>query len=141
MELIKRESQWIGNVLDNPKNLRKFSLFWGTLGGASLISVPFLTTRGPAIFIPYAILVVGYFLLIKRTATLTFAQRFKAGLASFMLASLMLYFYIILIANPNALVRIPLFGHFWRLAFMLGIGIVINAALAFLQDKFNKKLR
>ena len=139
MNIVKRNSEQLMLSLNKPEDLPKVSLLVGGLGGAVLVDVPLLTSNGPVIFIPYAALVLGYYFLVKRNSEISAFQRFAAGLGSFMLANLILYIYIITIANPGAFF-IPLSGHAWRLALMFGIGVVINGVLTFLQTRFAKKL-
>ena len=139
MNIVKRNSEQLTLSLNKPEDLPKVSLLVGGLGGAALVFVPLLTTKGPVIFIPYAALVLGYYFIVKRNSEISAFQRFAAGLGSFMLASLILYIYIITIANPRALFM-PLWGHAWRLSLLFGIGVVINGVLTFLQTRFAKKL-
>jgi hypothetical protein len=140
MNIVKRNPEQMTLALDKPENLPKVSLFVGGVSGAALIAVPFLTTNGPAIFIPYAALVIGFYMLVRNTEVGRL-QRFAAGLGSFMLASLILYLYIALIANPRFALNAPLWEHIWRLAFLLAIGVVINGVMTFLQTRSVKKLQ
>ena len=140
MQFAKRNFEQLTFALDKPENPPKISLFVGGLGGAALIAVPLLIGKAGVIFVPYAALVLGFYFLVKGNSQISALQRFVAGLASFMLASLILYFYIILVANPRFILHAPLWEHIWRLVFLLGIGTVINGVMTLLQTRFAQKL-
>jgi hypothetical protein len=98
----------------------------GLIGGLALVSVPLLGLRGPMIYVPYTILVLvlaflsGVFKFERR-------PRFEFMFTGFIVASLVLYLYIILIASRSAL-DIPLWGHAWRLGFLAIIGAIAGVA-------------
>ncbi|HEX8564380.1 MAG TPA: hypothetical protein VF648_01840 [Pyrinomonadaceae bacterium] len=138
MNLKKREVQSLSLWFNQPRNLPSLSLIYGGTFGALIITTKVLLTIAGLIFVPYAILVIGFFWLIKKTQ-ISYFHRFLAGLASFMLATLIIYFYIILVANPGAR-EMPISGHLWRIGIMLAIGIVVNGLMAYLQSRFEPKL-
>ena len=105
----------------------------GTLGGATLVLAKMFFVSGKYILIPYAILVIGTAIVLRTTRITNFTARFVAGLGGFMLASVALYAYILLVEIPrvsgNMLALSPL-GHIWRLGFLLLIGAALNLAVA-----------
>lgn len=138
MYLEKKEVQSLNLWLNKPKNLPSLSLAWGGMAGSLMILKVIVSSSGPLIFVPYAILVVGFFWLIKKTE-ISYFHRFLAGLASFMVATLIYYFYIAFFMNPNLLTA-PIWAHLWRIGMMLGIGIIVNGVLTYLQYRFEDKL-
>jgi hypothetical protein len=137
MYLEKKEVQSLSLWLNNPKNLPSLSLAWGGIAGSLMILKFIVSTSGALIFIPYAILVIGFFWLIKKTE-ISYFHRFLAGLASFMVATLIYYLYNAFFLNPNLLTA-PIWAHLWRIGMMLGIGIIVNGVLTYLQYKFADK--
>ena len=106
----------------------------GLLGGAALLAVPILGFRGPAIYVPYAGLVLTLATLAGVHREFGRWHRFELVFTGFMVASLVLYLYIILIDSPSAL-DIPLLGHAWRLGFAALVGTVLAAATAFFTER------
>ena len=106
-----------------------FTLALGILGGAALIATVSVTTRGPMIYVPYAALVVITALFLRAENVQPFMRRFALALGAFMLATLLLYVFIGLVA-AKTLSSISLGGHAWRLGSMLAIGAVLSAAVA-----------
>lgn len=106
-----------------------FSLALGLLGAGALIVTAWNTTYGPLILVPYAalILVEAVYLRIERVQT--FTRRFAMTLGAFMFATVLFYLFIGLIAAKTLFI-IPLWGHAWRLGFMLLIGSVLSLAVA-----------
>jgi hypothetical protein len=98
----------------------------GALGGLSLIVVGETTTKGEAIYWPYTILVLELVAMLGLSRGLTNRQRLLSFITGFMVASLILYAWLILWVNPAAL-SIPLAGHAWRLGFLLGIAGLLGA--------------
>ena len=82
--------------------------------------------KGEAIYQPYAVLVLALALVLWVNRDLTPRERCASFVGGFMIASLMLYAYLILWLNPSAL-GIPILGHLWRLGFLLGVGAVLGA--------------
>ena len=103
----------------------------GTLGGLALITVAAIADKGEQIYWPYAILVLALTVVLRWHRDLVPRERVILFASGFMLASLMLYLYIILWANPSAL-RIPLLGHAWRLGFLVGVGATLGAVASVL---------
>jgi hypothetical protein len=106
----------------------------GLLGGAALLAVPIFGFRGPAIYVPYTGLVLTLATLAGVHREFGRWDRFELVFTGFMVASLVLYLYIILIDSPSAL-DIPLLGHAWRLGFLASVGTVLAAATAFFTER------
>ena len=142
MNLERRETQRISVWLNKPQNMPALSLFSGSMTGALLILMVqtkfTLLANIPLVLVPYVILVLGFYWLVKRTEV-SYLHRFLAGLASFMLATIILYFYIGISVNPKFLLTIPIWAHLWRIGMMLGIAIIVNGVLTYLQYKFEDK--
>lgn len=130
-------------LLANPAFPR--ALVVGVFGGAGLVLTAVYSRRGPLIFVPYAAFLAALTLLLARYPGLAYGARFAAGLASFLVASAALYVVTGLLADhsrqrlvaegrlPETALcyRLSLWGHAWRLGFLVGIGSVVCAGLAF----------
>lgn len=108
-----------------------FSLSAGVLGGALLIITQALASRAPMIYLPYAAVVVLTAVWLRVDRVQPFARRWLLSLGTFMVSTIILYFYIGL-RSSHTLFKISLLGHAWRLGLMLAIGAVISGAVAFL---------
>lgn len=104
----------------------------GLLGGAALVAAEALSTVGPLILVPYALLVLGTALVLQRRGEGRTAVRFAVILAAFMLATVLLVVYIAA-ADPAARRAITPSGYASRLGLMLGIGAVVSAIAALLD--------
>lgn len=106
-----------------------FSLALGLLGGAALIITVWSTSRGPVVLFPYAalVLVTAAYLRIERVQQ--FTRRFNLALGSFMVATVVLYLFVGLVAAKTLFLITP-WGHTWRLGIMLAIGAALSAAVA-----------
>jgi O-antigen/teichoic acid export membrane protein len=108
------------------------SLSLGLLGGAALIATESMTTRGPMIFIPYGILVLGSLAWLRSEKIHPFRQRFTVALGAFMLATTILMGWLITVANPAALTT-PIWNKVWPLLMMLALGVLFSSAVAHLS--------
>lgn len=106
-----------------------FVLSLGLLGGGALIITVSLTTRGPLVFLPYALIVITGAVYLRVERVQGFGNRFALSLGSFMFATVLLYLFIGLV-HAKSLLKISLFGHAWRLGLMLLIGAALSAAVA-----------
>jgi len=79
--------------INNPQSCKQefFALLLGLLGGITLIATTNLTNRGPAIFLPYALLMTGVFITARSTRISSFKSRFLLGIGAFMCATIVLY--------------------------------------------------
>lgn len=125
----------LSRLTDTPTKMTAVTAsFFGSVAGIAVVATTILTTKGFIIFFPYALLFLALFWTLKRRPEITDFQRFWAGVGAFMLSTLFLYFYIIVIANPKGL-KMPLWGHIWRLAIMMAIGAVISAIFTFIKRR------
>lgn len=106
------------------------AMVMGALGGIALILVSMYSSRGPLVFIPYAALFVALVPLLARYSYLPFRARTWAGVSAYLTASLLLYVYIRVFADPG-LPRISVLG-LARFALILGIGVVLSIAATYL---------
>lgn len=113
-----------GSATDRPL---AFVLALGLLGGAALVTVEWATTRGPLILFPYAAIVISSALYLRFEQVQGWVRRFSLALGVFMVATLTVYGFI-----DRVLVRssISVWGHTWRLGFMLLLGSALSAAVA-----------
>ena len=107
-------------------------LFWGILGGLALILITLFTTSGLIQVSPYPFILIAAILVIKNrdTSNKIFSKMVKTGFITFLIMSLVLYLYIVLIINPNS--GINFIGHLWRFGIISGIGIVSSLLLSFI---------
>lgn len=105
----------------------------GILGGATLIITTELTNTGPAIYIPYAILVIAIFATLRLINWPELSKRFTTSFLAFMVASIIMYLFIG-IFDAGTILEIPLWGHIWRLGFFAAIGGILSLAVAYLAD-------
>jgi hypothetical protein len=113
-------------LLSSQKPAIRLGTTLGLIGGFALVSVALLGLRGSTIYVPYTVLVLVLALL---SGLLKFSpsERFGLVFTGFLVASLVLYLYIIFIDNPSAL-EIPLWGHAWRLGFVWSVGAAAGFA-------------
>jgi len=107
------------------------ALALGILGGAALIVTTILTSKGPAIFIPYTALLIATFASLRAVNWPSFPKRFTSALLAFMVATISLYLFIGLF-DAGTLLEIPAWGHFWRIGLMTAIGGLLSFAIAYL---------
>jgi hypothetical protein len=106
-----------------------FSLALGLLGASSFIVTAWNTTRAPVVLIPYAVLVLVAAVYLRVERVQSFKLRFAIALSVFMFATVLFYLYVGLF-TAKTLFIVPLWGHAWRLGFMLLVGSVLSAAVA-----------
>lgn len=106
-----------------------FSLALGLLGAGFIIVTAWNTTHGPLVLIPYAVLVLAAAVYLRVERVQDFKRRFAMTLGVFMFATVLFYLYVGLF-TAKTLFIVPLWGHAWRLGFMLLVGSVLSAAVA-----------
>ena len=102
---------------------------WGVIGGVALVAMLRLADPGARLELTYGIfgtLVLGSSITFRSAGGI--GRRFAWGLATFMLATLIVYVYTIVAVNPVAM-TLPMWEHAWRLGFMLGIGALATSVL------------
>ena len=128
-------------ALSNPALPR--ALVVGAFGGVGLVLTVLYSRRGPLIYPVYAALLAALALLLARYPAVPYAGRFGAALAGFAAASAPLYMAPGMLAERErrrlrragrlapAAAGVPLVGHVWRLGFLLAVGAVVSAGVAF----------
>lgn len=109
-----------------------FALSLGSLGGTMFILTNYFFLHGKYMLIPYAIFIIAMIVALKSEPTHSYAQRFANGYCAFIVAALVHYVFVII--DRKVVTVIPLFGHLWRLGFLLLIGAVISLTVARLSD-------
>jgi hypothetical protein len=99
----------------------------GVLGGAVLVLSAIFFTPGKFILVPYAAVVLGTLVAIRAERIQSFAGRFATGLLAFSISSIALY---VAVASSAATSPLGVAAHAGRLAFVVGIGALINLATA-----------
>ena len=101
----------------------------GALGGFLLVATKSLTTRGPIVFIPYAILILMCAAFIRFADGQSTLRRFQLSFYAFMTATAILYIFVATVATGN-IFKISLLGHVERVALVTVIGVVVSAIIA-----------
>jgi hypothetical protein len=119
----------------------------GLFGGIGLALTAIYSRRGPLIFPVYAAVLAALAVLLSRYMALPFTVRLIAALAGFCAASFVAYIAIGILAQRNrrdlvAQGRLPktalrgrtsVLGHAWRWGFLLVVGTVASAGIAFIS--------
>ena len=107
-------------------------IFWGFIGGISLIIATILTTNGYLQIVPYFFILCAAILTTKYIdkSEVSFTSLFKSGLFAFVISSILLHAYILTVINPNS--GMTFFGHIWRVGAMVGMGIICSSIVSFL---------
>ena len=127
------------NFLSLRNSALRLGTIVGLLGGLALV-VTVLRFRGPTIYVPYSVLVLALTTISWFSHPRERWQRFGLVLTGFMVASLTLYLYIILIDNPSAL-SIPILGHAWRLGLLVTIGAALAGAASFFTERPSRQVK
>lgn len=118
----------------------------GLFGGAGLTLTALYSRRGPLIYPVYAAILAALALELAQFADLSYASRLVACLAGFSVASAVLYVTVGFLSRrqrrqlvdrtrlPESALhyRLSIGGHAWRIAFLLGIGTIVSAGVAFI---------
>lgn len=106
----------------------------GFLGGAALIITTLLTSKGPAIFIPFAVLIIATFAVLRASNWSSFSKRFTISFLILMVATVILYLFIGFF-DAGTILDISVWGHVWRLGLMGAIGGILSLSVAYLAKK------
>lgn len=134
----------IAELVSNPAFPR--ALVIGCFGGAGLALTTLYSRRGPMIYPVYAAILGALALLLTRYPEIRYAQRFTAALAAFLVASMALYVTAGIVSDrarrrlvaegrlPQTVLhaRLSILGHAWRLGFLVAVGTVVSAGVAFI---------
>jgi hypothetical protein len=115
----------------------------GVFGGAGLALTATYSRRGPMIYPVYAAILAVLAALLSRFPEASYGTRFVACLAGFMMASAVLYATVGVRARRQQLdlveagrlprvFRISLAGHAWRIGFLVAVGTIASAGVAFI---------
>ena len=131
----------IAGLLSNPALTR--ALVLGLFGGAGLVLTTVYSRRGPLIYPVYAAFLAALTMLLARYPGVTYPVRFAIALAGFLTASALLYVAVSVLGDrqrerlrregrlpPGGGVRF--FGHLWRVGFLVAVGAVVSAGVAFI---------
>ena len=131
-------------LLANPAFPR--AIVVGVFGGAGLALTMIYSGRGPLIYPVYAALLTALALLLARYDAMLLVERFAAALVGFLVASAILYITVgirsdqqrrrLLVQGRLSATsgRLPLWGHTWRLAFLLAVGVITSAGIAYITS-------
>ena len=120
------------------------ALVLGVFGGIGLALTVVYSRRGPMIYPAYAAFLTAVALLLARYPELVYAQRVAVALAGFLTASAFLYVAAALLAErqrdrlrregrlPPGGGGVSLVGHLWRVGFLVSVGTVVSAGVAFI---------
>jgi hypothetical protein len=136
----------VSELLNHPAFLR--ALVLGLFGGAGLALATIYRRRGPLIYPVYAALLAALALLLARYTGMSFAGRFGAVLAGFLVASSALYVTVGIVSDrqrrrlvaegrlPASALnsRLPFWGHTWRVSFLLAVGAITSAGIAYIAS-------
>ena len=134
------------SVFSNPALPR--AIVVGLFGGAGLALTSIYSRRGPLIYPVYAAILAALALLLARYSTIAYSARLVAALSGFCVASAALYVTSGVLADrarrllvadgrlpASALTfRLSVIGHVWRIAFLLAIGTLVSAGVAFIAE-------
>lgn len=106
------------------------SLFWGIIGGMSLIAIAFYSTNGLVQVLPYPIILIAAILFLKfnDSSDKAFIRMLITGLSVFVLMSVILVAYILTFVNPHS--GITLVGLLWRFGIVVAIGFISSLLLS-----------
>ena len=113
-------------------------LFWGVIGGISLILATRLTTNGPLQISPYPFLLIAAILTVALSdkSQITLSKLFITGFLTYIIMTLSLYLYILNFVNPNSAINIS--GHLYRLGIMIGVGILSSLLVSVIVRQLAK---
>lgn len=114
-------------------------LFWGLIGGISLIAIPFFTTKGLVQILPIPIILIAAILFVKfyDTSERTFRNMFLIGFLSFMVMSIILSVYVLVFENP--VFNISLANQGRSLGMMIVLAVTCSFLLSFIAKPVLKK--
>ena len=107
-------------------------IFWGLIGGVSLIVVTSLSKNGYLQIAPYFFILCASILTIKyiNKSNADFMDLFKSGLFAFIISSVILYIYVLTLINPDS--GITSLGHLWRFGVIVLMGLIGSTIISYL---------
>ena len=137
MNLIRKENQQIERWYEQPKQLPVLTVLSGGLTGIAGIMASMITATGFLQIIPFLVLTGGVYYLFAKTRVRYF-HRFLVGVTAFMLAGLMLSFYVAVFVSPIIL-TMPLWAQLFRIGILFLFAVPINALIAYTQARMERK--
>lgn len=115
------------------------SLFWGFIGGLSLIAVTFYTNNGPVQALPYPIILIAAILFLKfnDTSDKTFKKMLLTGFFISMIMFGMLSIYVQAFIDTKF--GFSLTGQLFRLAVMLPIAFLSSLLISIIAKPVSVK--
>jgi hypothetical protein len=108
----------------------------GLLGGGLIAATTRLTTHGPAIFIPYAVMLLSLLVYFRLSQPLSFKQRFGVAFLAFTAATTIGFVYISAFVNPHDLNLNESRWHIaWTLAAFAAIGCASSSIVAIASSR------
>jgi len=125
----------ISSIFQNPLQLR--ALVLGAVTGSALVLIAAFSSRGPLMFVPYAAMFSALAPLLARYRSESFSSRTGAAFGAFLVATMISYLYIRLVANPG----VPSISSVGlaRFALVVGSGALLAAAVAFVTGGDDQK--
>lgn len=107
-------------------------IFWGIIGGLSLIIATIFTTNGYLQIVPYFFILCAAVLTTKYIykADVNFQVLFISSFFAFIISSVFLYAYLLTVVNPNS--EVTFIGHMLRFAIIAGMGLISSLIISFL---------
>lgn len=112
----------------------------GVFGGVGLVLLSMLSRRGPLVFPVYAAILASLAVLLARYPAMAFPLRLGCAFGGFTVAGVIHYISVGIAANRDRRRRgappesLSVAGHSWRLAFLLGTGLLASAGVAFIAS-------
>jgi len=127
----------VGELVTHPAFARAAVL--GAFGGIGLILTTVYSRRGPLMYPVYAAILGSLAVLLARYTNLAFPIRLSAAMAGFVVATVMHYVAVGILANRERrrlgiTENIPFLGHLWRLSFLFAVGFIASAGVAFVAS-------
>ncbi len=112
----------------------------GVFGGVGLVLTSMSSRRGPLVFPVYAAILTSLAFLLARYPAMAFPLRLGCAFGGFTVAGVIHYISVGIAANQDRRRRgiqpesLSVAGHSWRLAFLLGTGLLASAGVAFIAS-------
>lgn len=113
---------------------------WGIFGGLTLILIAGEEHNAKAVIPIYSLTFILSILTVKINSTKNyFKSLFTAIFLTFLVTLFIDYIYLITVINP-ALLRMPLFGHTWRVISMIAIGAIISLTFTYITKTIKEMM-
>lgn len=102
----------------------------GLIGGGLIAATIQLTTRGPAVYIPYTAMLLSLLVYFRVSHLFSFKQRFSVAFIAFVTATAVGYIYVVATVNRADLNDTPLWRNPWPIAVFVLIGCAWSTVIA-----------